>query len=378
MLRNLHRIARGFLRPSLTLALGWLPAAAAAQATFPAEVQSVRLFLRAEAGGEFVAGLTVADLEVKEDGRRISSFRLVELGIDSSAASRTSGLGSDERDFATNFAVVVDDYVPAEAHLAYLREHLKDFIQKLRGPSYVSLFAPASRVGVRGRLPEGAELLYSALDHVHPSAEFRRAYFPSSDGFTLTEAEILAFAEDMRIERLAAFRAAAASLDGLTGDRIVLYVARRAIEYMPEADRRVFQGVLDSVRRANARMVAVEYEPPSTLPPMIPLKDQESPIQNRLGPSTQEMTDPKRRAFFSDPRGQAPFDLSHAVAIDTGGFSTRGLLPSSLESALRQSQSNYLVAYERSSPPDGRFHKIEVTVKRKGVRLHHRKGYFAK
>jgi VWFA-related protein len=369
-----RRIARSTLLRSLSpaLFLSFLgPSLTAQQEVFPARAQDVRVFVRAEKDGVPVFGLTAADFETQEDGKRVGP--LTVFALDPGEPTSTQVVGApDQRDFAPGFAIVADDYVSVEAHAAYLRDHLREFVQQLAGTPMVSLFAPASGIAIRAKLPEGRSALDAALDQLQRSSEFARVFFPGGDRGSLSQAELRALAENMRRSRLASIQAACESLGGVAGDRVVLLVMGRRMSY----SRQIQDEMLLMIRRANARLFFIEYQPSNALPPMTPPTTQEAPsLPSRRGAG--QPTNPGRSSFFTELGANAPMDTAHAVATDTGGFSTRGLLSSSLKLAARSAENNYLIAYGRDAAPDHRYHRIEVKVKKKAVVVAYRRGYFA-
>jgi hypothetical protein len=71
---------------------------------------------------------------------------------------------------------------------------------------------------------------------------------------------------------------------------------------------------------------------------------------------------------------------SEMLALDTGGFSVRNTndIARGIERIARESESYYLVGYEPPpGPRDGRFRRIEVKVRGKGLVVRARKGYYA-
>jgi VWFA-related protein len=70
---------------------------------------------------------------------------------------------------------------------------------------------------------------------------------------------------------------------------------------------------------------------------------------------------------------------SETLARDTGGFTLTNTndLSGGMRRIAAETRSYYLVGYDPTKEPDGRFRKIRVRVHRKGVRVRARKGYYA-
>lgn len=70
---------------------------------------------------------------------------------------------------------------------------------------------------------------------------------------------------------------------------------------------------------------------------------------------------------------------SETLAKDTGGFTITNTndLAGGMRRIADEARTYYLVGYDPTKEPDGRFRKIRVKVNRKGVRVRARKGYYA-
>lgn len=80
--------------------------------------------------------------------------------------------------------------------------------------------------------------------------------------------------------------------------------------------------------------------------------------------------------------GQARLETEGAesVAVDTGGYSMRNPndLLGAMEKIAGESRSYYLIGYVPANPrKDGKLHKIDVDVRRPGLKVRARKGYYA-
>lgn len=72
-------------------------------------------------------------------------------------------------------------------------------------------------------------------------------------------------------------------------------------------------------------------------------------------------------------------DAPNSLAVDTGGFVVRNanVFDAALARIARDAGNYYVLGYRRTAQPDGKFHRIEVAVKRAGVHVRARRGYMA-
>jgi VWFA-related protein len=77
--------------------------------------------------------------------------------------------------------------------------------------------------------------------------------------------------------------------------------------------------------------------------------------------------------------GDTYSDGPNSLAVDTGGYVIRNEndFGKALNEFERDSSSYYVLGFQTSVPPDGRFHTLKVNVKRGGVDVRARKGYLA-
>ena len=68
-----------------------------------------------------------------------------------------------------------------------------------------------------------------------------------------------------------------------------------------------------------------------------------------------------------------------ALAINTDGRAiiNRNDLEKGLRQVVRDTSAYYLIGYNSPSPADGKFHELKVRIKRPGVQVRSRKGYWA-
>jgi hypothetical protein len=72
-------------------------------------------------------------------------------------------------------------------------------------------------------------------------------------------------------------------------------------------------------------------------------------------------------------------DIMHALAKKTGGKTFYGTndIKTAVRTALEDAVAGYTLGFYAGDEPDGKFHRIRVRVKRKGVDARHREGYVA-
>lgn len=167
-------------------------------------------------------------------------------------------------------------------------------------------------------------------------------------------------------QRSATFEGLAAALRALQaqrGRKAVLLLSEGFIDE-PAADKR--KELIDAARRANAAIYFVDAR---GLAGGAWTADADVRAASDVRDAGAVADDPRRGSAGAD-----------SLALDSGGFSLRNTndLAGSLERVARESESYYLIGYQpKSDALDGKFRRIQVTVKREGLEVRARKGYFA-
>jgi VWFA-related protein len=148
-----------------------------------------------------------------------------------------------------------------------------------------------------------------------------------------------------------------------TKDRKTVLLVSEGFIYDPSEE--AFKRVTEVARRANAVVYFVDTK--GLVAPSLFSAQFGAPIDERdLG------------AVLADSSQDA--EGAEAMAVDTGGFAVRNtndLVPG-VERIAREAHSYYLLGFSPGNiPHDGRFRKLEVRVKRKGLTVRARKGYYA-
>jgi VWFA-related protein len=352
--------------------------------------------------GKPVTDLTEADFDVSEEGKpqAIETFRLIDIDVpvvgEMADAAPIRSLDQQEREVQREdvrvIAIMLDDYHVRRGNDMAIREKLASFVMQLNDRDLVAVLYPLTPVtdlvftrnheAVANALMtfRGRKWDYTALN----SYEERYAAYPAQ-AVEFIRAQV----------SLSALRALAIHLGTLReGRKSILFVSEGMTYNIPPN--------LQNPNDPNA--------------PMLPAGDPTA--GNSYGQSSQDffrevemvgdlkyVFDASNRANTSiytiDPRGLAPFeydinqnvgldrdrdhlrqtaDTLRIVADETGGRAIVGRndFLGGLRQMLQDSSSYYLLGYNSTlAPTDGKFHQIKVRVKRPGVDVRARPGYWA-
>ena len=355
--------------------------------------------------GQPVTDLKAEDFSISEDGKpqKIESFSLVKIDNAAQAEDRPpSRIRNDydeEREAARPdvrlFVILLDDYHVRLGNSMAVRKPLIDFIQNSVGPAdMVALMYPLTpeadirfsrdhdaMIGAIEKF-EGRKFDYRPRNVI----EERYAYYPAA------VVERLRNQLTMGALKAAAFRMAA------------LREGRKSIIFVSEG----FTGTL----------------PPQLNDPVSSMPGVGNPARGRVTPDSSQAAD--RTEFFNtvdlnsemrgvfeianrqntsiypvDPRGLGAFeydinetvgqqtdrralnsslDTLRVLADNTDGRAilNRNDLAVGMKQIIRDSSAYYLLGYTSTqAPTDGKFHKIDVKVARRGTDVRARKGYWA-
>jgi VWFA-related protein len=401
------------------LALG--PAALDGQETpaFPTRAELVVVdAVVLDTKGDPVAGLGRGDFEVEEDGEPVPivTFDAVELPEASAVpppsrtriATNTPTVRREER---RTFVIVFDDVHMAPERIGVARKAVDAFLRSgLRPGDEVTLVPTSGGAWWTAEMPEGSADLSAALERL----EGLRRRNTSADRISDWEAMRLYLHRDKQVMSAVARRyyehrlileppGGAERADLQLSPGLPLIQARSSEVYQAALARK--RATLDALERVAQSLT--------------PVKGRKSIILVSEGfthePQLLEFRDLARSArtanaaiYFLDARGLGgvpltadaelaegtdPRDLNAAlsenvreaqgadsVAIDSGGFSVKNSndLAAGLRRIARESSRYYLLAYEpRNRARDGKFHRIEVRVRRPGLEVRARRGYYA-
>jgi VWFA-related protein len=378
------------------------------QPVFRAGINFVRVdVIITDKNGNQIADLQAGDFEVIEDGKpqKIDTFKLIKLdgGIRDSIKEPPKQIRSDfdeeseaARDDVRLFAIFLDDYHVRRGASMSVRNPITKFISTQLGPSdMVGLMYPLESTA-SVRMTRNHDAVVKAIEQFQgrkydytPRNQYEEkyAYYPT---------EVV---ERIRNQvSLSAIKSLIVHMGSLKEGRKALILVSEGYSNM----------VPPQMRDANSQMPG--YGNPNARNPMAGVND---PNEDRaaffasmdLESDLREVYDTANRnnvsVYAVDPRGLPgfEFDINEGVGLQTDtkylnstmdtlrtlaentdgrAIVNRNDLDVGMKQITRDSSAYYLIGYNSSqAPSDGKFHEIKVRVKRPGVQVRARKGYWA-
>jgi len=394
-------------------ATGAQPPGAAAQQQPPAPVfRSGINFVRVDVivsdkQGRPVADLTKDDFEVFEDNKPqvVETFKLVTLdgnprpGEDAPRAIRSDYDQETEaqREDVRIFVFLLDDYHVRRGTSLVVRQPLINFIRTQLGPmDLIGVMYPLTPVSdlMLTRNHESIIRVIEKFDgrkfDYRPRNEFEEQY-------SMYPVEVV---ERMRNQvSLSAIKGLAVKLGGLReGRKSIVLVSEGYSNYVPPQLRDSNAEIGGGIGNPNRRNpLAGENNMNEDRARFFSEVDLQSDFREVYAACNRANT----AIYALDPRGLAVFeydidqgvgtrldaqslastqDSLRTLADETDGRAivNRNDLDGGLKQVVRDSSAYYLVGYDSSqAPSDGKFHEIKVKVKRPGVQVRARKGYWA-
>jgi VWFA-related protein len=367
--------------------------------------------------GNPVHDLRQEDFEVTEDGKpqAIQTFKLVKVSED-------AGVGSDPprevrnaieeqaeaaRDDVRLFAIFLDDYHVRLENSMRARELIAQFVE--------NQLQPADMAGVMYPLFSITDVLLTRNRRNVATAirgfQGRKYDYTPRNQFEENYVHYVSTIEAERIRNdvtLTALKALIIRLGGLReGRKAIILVTEGFTNVLPAQ-------VNDMIATCNGGPCMNQPRPrPDPIAPNSPaqqrLESQEFFLQTSLLSDIRRVTELANRyntaIYAIDPRGLAPFefDLSTAGGANVSLTKDQQMLNSTIDTLriladetdgraivntndlatgmrqiVRDQTAYYLLGYTSTlSEPDGKFHKINVRVKRPGVQVRARPGYLA-
>jgi VWFA-related protein len=302
--------------------------------------------------GEPVTDLTKEDFDVREDGipQAIDTLKLIEArGVapddDTSLPIRSTYHAAAEaaKDDIRVFVIFWDEYHIGEmAPAIRARAALTDFVQSAFGPTdlvaLMDQLTPADAIRFtrdrRGLADQVHKLKGRQGVYLPPRSAVEEAQMYRARDIEMLRAQVTATALESTIAHLGAIK---------EGRKAILFVSQ-TIGRVGSSQNDTFSWLDRATRQANANNTTI---------------------------------------YSFDPRGldmnMRPSDILRSLADNTGGRQFSNNYPAaSLREIVKHASAFYLLGYASAqNPTDGKFHKIAVRVKRPGVEVRARTGYFA-
>ncbi len=323
----------------------------------------------ADARGRTVADLTIEDFEIIEQGaaRRVESVQFVTadgvgpsteplLPIASTADERVEAARGGTR----VFAIFLDEYHAGAEAVARARAALTEFVDTRLGPRDLVLIVKPLDSLPSLRLTRDRTAILNAIatfdgrkgDYT-PRTAFEQDYIaPDPERIDAVRAQIVT----------SALHAIAVHLGSVQGGRKTIVVVS---EGFPRPIHRRGEAALPSidtvVRTANRSGVSIYPIDPRALAPLSQVKPP-APLNPPVHPA-----------------GTATLETIRTLARETGGQAilTSADLPDGIARLVSDASGYYVLAFRPASGEDtGRFHPIDIRVKRQGVTLRARPGYW--
>jgi VWFA-related protein len=352
--------------------------------------------------GNPVLDLTPEDFTVYEGGKlqKIDSFTLVQIDPIAQAEERPREIRSvadEEREAARPdtrlFVILLDDYHVRRGNDMAVRQPLIEFIERQLAPAdMVALMYPLTPVADI-RFSRNRESLIGAIRQF----EGRKFNYDPRNMFE----QQYAFYPAATVERIRN-QVTMSALEGACMHMGGMREGRKSIIMVSEG----FTAILP--QQLNDPIATMPgFRNPNRGNPNAPVADDRTRM-NAMADMNWDM----RRVFDAcnrqntaiypvDPRGLAVFEygIQDSVAItadqtdlrasldtlrvlasntDGRAILNRNDLAAGMQQIVRDSSAYYLIGYDSSeAPTDGKFHEIKVNVKRRGVDVRARKGYWA-
>ena len=354
--------------------------------------------------GNPVLDLTQNDFAVTEDGKpqTVDTFSIVKLDAIAMAESGPPRQIRDdideEREAARSdvrlFVILLDDYHVQRGNDLSVKKPLIEFIQNQLAPAdMIAIMYPLTPI-TDLRFSRNRDASISAIDHF----EGRKYNYVPRNQFEEKYANYPAqVVERVRNQ---------VTMDALKGAAMkmgALREGRKSIIFVSEG----FTGILPAqMSDPIASMPGFQnpYRNSGASAPQATARDQLINDQEMIFDMQQvfnAMARMNTSIYPVDPRGLAVFeygvekgitvtqdatslrqtqDTLHVLAANTDGRAivNRNDLATGMKQIIRDSSSYYLLGYSSTqAPTDGKFHQIKVNIKRRGVDVRARKGYWA-
>jgi VWFA-related protein len=381
------------------------PSAPGEQPTFRTGINFVRVdAIVTDRQGKPVPDLSATDFEVLEDGKpqTIESFRFIKIdGAVPPAGTGPIRTRADEERAAANedariFVFFLDDYHVRLGNSMASRKPLVEFVQNNLSPNdLVAVMYPLSPLDSVGLTRdhqsvirilekfEGRKFNYEPKN----ATEQRYALYPAETVERIRRQVSLSALEGLSV-KLGALR---------EGRKAVIVVSEGYTAVLPPQLRDPVASMPGMGNNARRNPLAGENSITEDRAEMSGQMDVQQEMQDVFAAANRSNT----ALYTVDPRGLATgeFDISENVGMqrsstalrltqdtlrvladntDGRAIVNRNDMAAAMKQIVADSSAYYLLGYNSSqAPQDGKFHEIRVRVKRPGIEVRARKGYWA-
>src|SRR5436190_15994319 len=368
---------------------------------------SVDVIVTDKKTGEVVLDMKQDDFEVREDKKpqKVDTFEIVKIDAELNGGIAPKAIRSsyDEESEARQpnvrlFILLLDDYHVRRGNDLAVKKPLMDFVQNQLAPQdMVAVMYPTTPVSAltftrnRDSLVESIKNFEGRKGVYEPRNEFeeRYAYYPAQQ------------VENIRNDvTLGALKGAAVRLGGMRdGRKSIIFVSEGFTSTLP-AQLNDPVAALPGIGNPNRQSPGVDPNAQNSRVESQKFFDS-ADLTNRLRETFDIVNRNNCSIYAVDPRGLAAFeyDINQGVSLQTDrnnlgqsidtlrvladntdgrAIVNRNDLAAGMKQIMRDASGYYLLGYtSTAAPTDGRFHAIDVRVKRPGVEIRHRKGYWA-
>jgi VWFA-related protein len=348
--------------------------------------------------GKVVTDLSPEDFEILENDKpqKITNFSFITVEpapaviaetpkkpVDKNAPPIPTKLRPEQ--IKRTIALVIDDLSLSFGSAYYTRRALKKFVDEMMQPGdLVAIVRTGSGVGALQSFTSDKQQLYAAIEHVkYNPVVGRTGAFAPIDSAVAGEAEqtqtetLEAFREDIfAVGTLGALNYIVRGMRELPGRKAVLLwsegftLISRTGDSM-ERNERVFVALQRLIDLANRSAVVIYTADPRGLVVTFPTAADNVGSQN-IG----SVISSRNNRLWDTQQGLV------YLAQQTGGFAVRNTndLEGGIRKVIDDQKSYYLIGYQPDAatfdPVKSRFNKLKVKVKRKGLSVRYRSGFF--
>ena len=332
--------------------------------------------------GRPVTGLTQADFTLTEDGK-VQPVSFFHVNRDNSAMPTRDESLFMVPDTPSTFSNVTPARAGASTVLLldrtnaafesqwFARKHIDRYLERMRPGDRVALYVLDGTILVLQDFTGSASLLKQALERYH--ARETGDYAASNEPFAPTAGRVPwlsdpagamldFFTQKRRIETLELLELLAGHLAGIAGRKNLVWVSEAFV--IPEASSLDRLEVVEKLRKAHHALAHAQVSV--------------YPIDSR-GLMGAYSVAGRHVAFNNLSSVRGNIETMEIIAEETGGrvFANTNALDRSISSAVDDSRTSYVIGYyPPAGSTGGGFHRIDVKVNRKDVRVRHRSGYF--